>query len=348
MLKTGIVRDQRYFEHFPGDYHPEHPNRLKSIYQLFENNEITGDFVYIPPRLACTAELELIHTPEYIAKVAATEGCTRKMLDMDTILSAKSYQIARLAAGGLLEAIDWGINKKADNAFALVRPPGHHAEVDRGMGFCIFNNVAIGAKYALTKYCLSKVLIIDWDLHHGNGTQHAFYDDTQVLYFSTHQFPYYPGTGSVEEIGKGEGKGFTVNVPLPPGIKDDEYEIIFEQILEPIAMEFQPELILVSVGFDSYIGDPLGGMELTPEGFAKLTQIILKIARLYSQDRVVLTLEGGYNLEGLKTCTKAVLNELNKGADTSENKPVIKKNYPSINSIINKVIKIQKPYWSNL
>jgi acetoin utilization deacetylase AcuC-like enzyme len=230
-------------------------------------------------------------------------------LDADTSTSARTYEVSLLAAGGFLAAIDAVMGDLA-NAFALVRPPGHHAERDRAMGFCIFNNIAIGARYALSAHGLERVLIVDWDLHHGNGTQHTFYSDPHVLYFSTHQYPYYPGTGHYTEVGEGDGRGYTVNVPLSTGYGDSDYANIFRHILQPIALAYQPQLILVSAGFDIYNRDPLGGMAVTPEGFARLTDIIMDIAQEVCQERIVITLEGGYNLEGQALSVKEVVQRL--------------------------------------
>ncbi len=207
--------------------------------------------------------------------MANTEGRAFSRLDADTGLSARSYEIARLAAGGLLEAVDRILNPKSatrnpQSVFAFVRPPGHHAEPNRGMGFCLFNNIAIAAEYAIEKHGLKRILIVDWDLHHGNGTQKAFYDRKDVLFFSSHQYPHYPGTGSFDEVGSGKGEGFTVNAPFPSGFGDAEYLAVYERILRPIALEYKPELVLVSAGFDPYVKDPLGGMEVTGDGFGNI------------------------------------------------------------------------------
>jgi len=210
----------------------------------------------------------------------------------------------------MLSAIDAVVSKKADNAFALVRPPGHHADADRAAGFCIFNNVAIGARHAMALHKMERILIVDWDLHHGNGTQDIFYQDRRVLFFSTHQYPYYPGTGAMGEMGRGEGLGYTLNVPLRPGADDAFYIRIFQGLLSPVALAFKPEIILVSAGFDTYFADPLGEMKVTPEGFAALTRILLNLAQACSGGRLVLVLEGGYHVQGLAECVRAVLLEL--------------------------------------
>lgn len=310
MNRTGVVYDPLYLEHRTGDYHPESHHRLEVLYDMLKDDDIAGNFSEIKPRFCLPEELEMIHGSEYIARVAETAGISHASLDPDTQTSARSYDVARLAVGGIFEAIDWVIRGKCQNAFSLIRPPGHHAEASRAMGFCLFNNVALGARYAQKKYALSKVLILDWDLHHGNGTQNAFFEDPGVLYFSTHQFPYYPGSGHLKEIGAGKGVGYTINVPLGTGNGNGEFARIFRKILVPISMAFCPDLILVSAGFDIYYRDPLGGMKVSKEGFALLTKIVMEIAKSCTTGRIVVILEGGYHLEGLRESGKAVLKEL--------------------------------------
>ncbi len=310
MYRTGIVRDQRYIDHRTGEFHPETHRRLEVIYEMLDDPDMKDKYVDVPVREATEEELLDIHSKDYISMVAATAGKPRSYLDADTQASPGSYQAALLAVGGLCNAIKMVNNGEIDNAFALVRPPGHHAERNRGMGFCLFNNVAIGARYAQRQLGLERVLIADWDLHHGNSTQHCFEGDPSILYFSTHQYPYYPGSGSFEEVGKGRGEGYTVNVPLSTGYGDAEYVAIYRQILQPIALEFKPDLVMASAGFDIHKADPLGGMAVTPDGFAGLAHILMEIARRSCGGKLVLTLEGGYNLQGLRDSVKAVLKEL--------------------------------------
>lgn len=350
MLKTGIVRDHRYLEHITGDYHPESHHRLEVIYNMLEDHDIREKFMDIKPRFATRKELEYVHSGEYVSSVAATEGKPMVMIDGDTQTSPKSWEAAQLAAGGFLELIDSLMAKDIDNGFALVRPPGHHAEYDRGMGFCLFNNVAIGAKHAIAKHGLEKILIIDWDLHQGNATQHTFYDDPKVLYFSTHQFPYYPGTGDFQETGKGEGTGYTINVPLTPGQGDNEYVKIYQEILKPVTLEFKPQLILVSSGFDIYFKDPLGGMKVTPDGFAQMTKIILELANLVCEGKALFILEGGYNLEGLRDSVKKVLLELAGESDLFNDKLILDELIAgsNVDSIIKKVKTQHQNIWKGL
>ncbi|OHE18572.1 MAG: hypothetical protein A2X96_00110 [Syntrophobacterales bacterium GWC2_56_13] len=306
---TGIVKDMRYLRHGPEFAHPESPQRLISIYEMLDNPDMSWKFAWIDARYATREDLERVHRPSYLDTIAATAGKT-VMLDPDTVATAETYDVARLAAGGVMNAIDSVASGETDNAFALVRPPGHHAQAAVAAGFCIFNNIAIGARHALARHGMKRILIVDWDLHHGNGTQEIFFEDRQVLYFSTHQSPAYPGTGGLTEMGKGEGIGYTLNVPLSPGADDAFYVRVFRDILSPIVLAFKPEIILVSAGFDPYVGDPLGAMEVTPEGFACMTRILLDLADECCGGQMVLVLEGGYQIQGLTKSVRAVLLEL--------------------------------------
>jgi acetoin utilization deacetylase AcuC-like enzyme len=348
MNQTGIVRDERYMNHRPGSFHPESHKRLEAIYAMLQESDMTGQFQEVPVRLAERDELLMIHSPQYVNMVASTEGKACRSLDPDTFTSAGSYEAALLAAGGMCQAISMVMSGGLDNAFALVRPPGHHAERDRARGFCLFNNVAVGARYAQEHHDVKRVLIVDWDLHHGNGTQHSFEEDSSILYFSTHQYPYYPGTGAFGEVGIGEGEGFTVNVPLSIGQGDGEYAGIFQRILKPIAFEFNPELILVSAGFDIYENDPLGGMDVSPEGFAGLTRAIMDIAEQCCGGKVVLTLEGGYDLGGLRYSVREVLRELADRSETNYEDMASRADPAKLERTVNQVLQIHNRYWKNL
>nr|HID57875.1 histone deacetylase [Desulfobacterales bacterium] len=346
MQKTGIVRDELYKEHLRDYPHVESPKRLEVLYEMLDSGEFAGKFLTVSPRPATHDELAWIHDPGYVERIANTEGMAHVSLDPDTQTTPLSYHAARLAAGGLFRLIDKVMDGTVKNGFALVRPPGHHAERDRAMGFCLFNNVALGARYAMNIHGLKRILIIDWDLHHGNATQHSFYRDPNVLYFSTHQFPYYPGTGDVNEIGTGPGAGYTVNVPLSGGQGDREFFHVYKEVLLPISCVFKPELILISAGFDTYIEDPLGGMRMTPRGYAAITRLVMELARDMCEERVVITLEGGYHLDGLRTSVAAVIKELIgesileegyiKGLEEGDSSP---------SRIIDRVIQIQREYW---
>ena len=345
--KTAVVKDDIYLQHLTGDYHPESHHRLEVVYGMLQDEDIKEKFRVLSPRPATREELQLNHSLDYINQVADTAGRPFSRLDPDTTTSPQSWEAAQMAAGGVLVAVDKVMEGEIENAFALVRPPGHHAESNKGMGFCLFNNIAIAAQYARQKYLLERILIFDWDLHHGNGTQRAFYEDPQVLYFSTHQYPYYPGSGSFDESGEGKGKGFTVNVPLPGGQGDQDFAGICQELLVPISSEFKPQLVLVSAGYDIYFQDPLGAMDVTPEGFALLTSLIMKVAQSSCQGRVVITLEGGYHLDGLRDSVKATLKELGGESILKGSKKEGKK-LSSTEKIIEKAKEIHRSFWSSL
>jgi acetoin utilization deacetylase AcuC-like enzyme len=344
--KTGIIKDGRYMDHGGGFAHPESPERLAAIYTMLGSPDMAGKFTEIAPREASVEELAAIHRPSYINSVAATAGKSFTSLDCDTATTEGSFRAAKLAAGGLCNAIDSVVSGSVDNAFALIRPPGHHAESNAAKGFCIFNNVAIGAMHAIKKHSTERILIVDWDLHHGNGTQHSFYDDSRVLYFSTHQYPYYPGTGALEENGRGAGLGYTVNVPLRPGADNERYLNIFRKILQPVALKFKPELIMVSAGFDIYKQDPLGGMEVTPEGFACLARVLMNVADACCRGRMVMALEGGYHIRGQAEAVKMVLQEMR-----DETRTDVEALFPTAGDgaqedpLIRRVIGQISPYW---
>ena len=347
MKKTGIVRDSRYLDHYMGAGHPECPERLESIYRMLDQ-EMKNRYINVPVREADESELLQIHSPRYIDDIASTRGQESTLLDADTQTSAGSYKAALLAAGGLCEAVRMVDSGELDNAFALVRPPGHHAEKSRAMGFCLFNNAAVAAAYAKEKLGLERILIVDWDVHHGNGTQHSFDGDDFVLYFSTHQYPMFPGTGAYGETGRGNGKGYSVNIPLPTGYGDGDFLSIFDQVLKPVTREFNPDMIFVSAGFDIHIKDPLGGMNVTPEGFGGITRFLMNLADECCSGKLVYTLEGGYNIEGQTESVKAVLEELTdiKKTDTSE--ILARANKSIVDFAIKPALDIHREFWKNL
>jgi acetoin utilization deacetylase AcuC-like enzyme len=308
-MLTGVVTDDCYLEHDTGTRHPERPERLQAVGRLLQA-DAAPEWIRVPARDASGEELERIHVPEHVDRVAATARLSRFAFDADTPASARTFAAARRAAGGVLAAVDAVMARSVSNGFALVRPPGHHAERDRAMGFCFFNNVALAAAHLRVVHGLRRVLIVDWDVHHGNGTQHSFYRDPSVLFVSSHQYPFYPGTGSAREVGAGEGEGFTLNLPFSQGYGDAQYVRAFLDVVEPVARRFAPEFILVSAGFDAHRRDPLGGMEVTEDGFAALARVLLRAAREVCQDRLVAVLEGGYDLEGLTRSIAAVLSEM--------------------------------------
>lgn len=310
MKQTAIFRSPLFLEHMQGFDHVESARRLEVLYAALDRPEVREQFLFPPFAPATGPILELVHTPAHVRKMAATAGKARVVLDPDTQTSPRSHEAACLAAGAAVTASRMLVAGEIRNAFCLVRPPGHHAEADYAMGFCLFNNVAVAARYALDELGLKRVLIVDWDIHHGNGTQHSFYDTDQVLYFSIHQYPHFPGSGSAFEIGQGRGEGYTINVPLPPGQENLVYASIFNELLAPIARQYRPELIILSAGYDIHRDDPLGGMMVTGPGFSYMTRVLLDLAAELCQHRFMACLEGGYSLRGLVEGVFATLAEM--------------------------------------
>ena len=341
-MTTGIVKDWRYLDHDMGLAHPESPDRIRALYEMLEKDGAFSSYPVIAPRPAAEAEVELIHTKAYHDQIRRTAGRERVYLDPDTSTSPKSYETALLAAGGTLRAAELILEKKVDNAFALVRPPGHHAEASAAHGFCIFNNVAIAAEHLVRSHGLKRILVVDWDLHHGNGTQHSFEERDDVLYFSTHQFPHYPGTGHWSEVGKAKGAGFTVNVPLAPGKSDGDFLYIFKRLLAPVARAFKPEFVLVSAGFVIFAGDPLGGMDVSVDGFGALAAELQELARSLSAGRILYALEGGYNLSGLKDGVGRVLLAMRDLKTAAMPAPRVS---ASTEAELAPVFRTQKKYW---
>jgi len=308
-MKVGLVYDPIYLKHDTGQ-HVENARRLEAIIAHLEQTGLKQRLTAIKPRPATVPELSLVHGEQYIAHIQEEARTGGGWLDGDTVMSPDSYEAALYAAGGLIEATGAVMRGEVSSAFALVRPPGHHATARRAMGFCLFNNVAVAAKCALAEFGLERIAVIDFDVHHGNGTQEAFYDNPQVLYVSTHLSPFYPGTGGISEIGDGAGRGATVNIPLPAGCGDNEYEQVFEQIVVPATERFQPQLILVSAGYDTHWADGLALMQVSVSGFARMVKTIKELAGGLCDGRLVFSLEGGYNLTALATSVKATFDVL--------------------------------------
>ncbi len=289
--------------------HPENRARLRGTWDLLQSDGILSTLLETPCAAASDEQLLRVHSRRHLSTVALAAERTAH-LDADTYVGSDSEQAARLAAGGLCNVVAAVLNGQATSGFALVRPPGHHATPDRGMGFCLYNNVAIAARAAQVEHGIERVLIVDFDVHHGNGTQDAFYGDGSVLFFSTHQYPYYPGTGHWRDTGRGAGAGSTVNVPFPAGVGDVGYFAAFDQVLAPLASRFQPQLILVSAGYDAHWNDPLASMQLTIAGYAGLIDRLLALAGELCQGRIVFTLEGGYHLDVLAHAVLTTLRQL--------------------------------------
>jgi acetoin utilization deacetylase AcuC-like enzyme len=309
MFTTGYVLDPRYREHEVPSDHPERPKRIDALLELMKTYDREG-LVKVEPRFATTGDLERNHDDWYIEKVKSTADEDLFSFDLETHTSRRSWDTALLAAGGSLELCDRIMAEDVDNGFAFVRPPGHHAESNRAMGFCLFNNVAVAARYLQARHGLNRILIMDWDVHHGNGTQNSFYEDRNVLYVSTHQYPHYPGTGALDEVGAGEGLGYTVNLPFPQGYGDEEYIEAFDKVIEPVGRQFDPDFVLISAGFDCHRIDPLSQTVVTANGFAAMTRSLLRVARDHAEGRCAAVLEGGYNLDALVESAACVLDEM--------------------------------------
>ncbi|MEO8207173.1 MAG: histone deacetylase [Chthoniobacterales bacterium] len=312
--RTGIYISTEFARHQTTFGHPECPERIDAIKEALTQSGILEELQNIDSRTATEDEIAACHDRAYITDVLKTiQSGASELAGGDVSICSESGEVAMLAAGAGLNAVDAVINKEIENAFCAVRPPGHHARPSIPMGFCIFNTVAIVARYAQCKHGLSRVAIVDWDVHHGNGTQEIFYADNSVFFFSTHQSPWYPGTGHREETGEGAGKYFTMNRPFPSGVGGKEIIEVYKNDLLPALEKFKPELILISAGFDSRINDPLGGFQLTDEDFATLTRLLMDFAAKHCGGRIVSMMEGGYSLSGLASAVTAHVTELSKG-----------------------------------
>jgi histone deacetylase 6 len=340
-VRTGLVYDEAFLLHAPPYEHPENPGRLSAIWSRLTGDGLAERCRRVAAREATREELLAVHTPEHVDSIEATARHDFVQLDPDTYTSRHSAAAARLAAGGLIHLTEQVLSGTLANGFALVRPPGHHAEAGHAMGFCLFNNIAVAAAAARGSDGVRRIAIVDWDLHHGNGTQHIFAEDAEVLYFSTHQYPFYPGSGAIREVGRGKARGRTVNVAWPAGMGDSEYLAAFDRVLLPIANAFAPDLVLVSCGYDAAAGDPLGGMRLSAAGYAAMTQRLCAIAG----GRVVLALEGGYDLEAISSaaaaCTSVLLGDAPLPIDPGPPNMVAER-------VLCQVLETQRPFWPAL
>ena len=296
-MRVALYDDPLFREHDSGEGHPERPARLDALCHGVREAGLQQRMRAVPPRPARRVELERVHTARHVDRVEATRGSTVRF-DPDTLAGPSSADAALLAAGAVVDAVDRVLDGDLDRAFCLVRPPGHHAERERAMGFCLFNNVAVAAAHALARG-LVRVAVVDFDVHHGNGTQDAFYADPRVLYVSSHAYPFYPGTGALSETGTGPGRGFNVNLPMPAGLGDADYARVYREVVAPIGHAFDPELVLVSAGFDAHANDPLADMHLSHRGYRELAQVCVEMAGGAARGRTVVALEGGYDLRAL-------------------------------------------------
>jgi len=299
-----LIHTERFADHETPPGHPERPERAEVLDAVAARWRDRGVEV-VAPREASHEQLARVHSDEYLTAIRETRGQARQ-LDPDTYTSPESHEVALLAAGAVVDAVERVLSAPHHMAFALVRPPGHHAERARAMGFCLYNNIAVGAAHARAQG-IKRVAIVDYDVHHGNGTQHMFESDPDVLYVSTHQYPYYPGTGAADEIGRGAGQGFTVNLPLEAGAVAEDYHRVFSEIVCPVLRQFEPDLLMVSAGFAAHEHDPLGGMRLDAEGVAAMTMELRKVAEEHCRGRLVAVTEGGYDLTALASCLAATI-----------------------------------------
>ncbi len=309
-MKVGYIYHPVYLEHDTGAHHVERAGRLQRIMASLEQGGLASRLTAVAPRPAAVAELALVHGEGYIASVKGVAEGGGGLMDADTVVSPRSYEAAVYAAGGAIRAVEAVMGGEVGSCFALVRPPGHHAVRDHAMGFCLFNNIAIAAAYALAEYDIKRVAVVDFDVHHGNATQDAFYADPRMLYVSTHQYPFYPGSGALDQTGSGLGEGTTVNIPLPAACGDGEYMTAFREVVVAVVERFAPQLILVSAGYDAHRADHLGGMQVSTDGYARMTSIIKRLADDLCGGRLVLCLEGGYSLGALRDSVGVTFNAL--------------------------------------
>ena len=310
-MTTGLLYDPIYLDHNTGFGHPERSERLSAALEYIKQQPFFEEIVPVLPRSAEPEWVQQIHTSRYMAR--AETACLRNSSHLDSLdvaISTRSFDVALQAAGGALELGDRVVSGALDNAFGLIRPPGHHAEQDMALGFCLFNNIAILARYLQKQHGLQKVLILDWDVHHGNGTQHTFEEDPSVFYVSLHQYPYYPGTGAVAETGKGRGRGATLNCPMPAGADDNDYQSAFTDRILPAVKAFGPEIVLISAGFDAHAADPLAQINLSTECYSWMSERMLEVADQHADGKLIALLEGGYDLKALAHSAAAHLRVL--------------------------------------
>lgn len=333
-MTTAYVTHPLYIDHdFPG--HPEHAGRIKAVWRELESSGITPRLLKLTPDEISDEEILSVHTEGYLNILNMLPIQERTiMLDPDTYALPETGEIARLSAGGVVLAVDAVLSGQVHNAMACVRPPGHHALVERGMGFCILGNVPIAIKHAQKKFGVERVLVVDFDVHHGNGTQDMFYSDPSVLFVSTHQYPFYPGTGRAEETGAGQGRGTTLNIPLPPGVGDEGFAQIYEQLVWPAARQFRPELIIVSAGFDAHWRDPLAQLRLSLTGYAHITRELIRMATELCSGKIVFAMEGGYDLEALSHGWRNIAHALLGESEVSDPLGVRQGDEPNLQPLI--------------
>jgi acetoin utilization deacetylase AcuC-like enzyme len=344
-MNVGIGRDPLFLEHLNGPAHPERPERLLAIEHALRGVPFADRLVPLEVRDAVREELERVHAPAYLERLERSSGRPLTIFDADTQANEQSYNAAVRAAGAAICAVEAAF-VSLPRSFVLCRPPGHHAERARAMGFCFLNNAAVAAAHALAAGRAKRVAIIDWDVHHGNGTAHIFASRRDVLYLSIHQSPHYPGSGYIEECGEGEGEGFTVNVPLPAGCGDADYLQVLDSLVRPILRSYAPDILLISAGFDPHANDPLAGMNVTADGFTGMTSTLVELAELVAGGRIVHLLEGGYDLEGLGEGVRAVLGVLTMDSPRADGEA---RGGPEMSAVgraaLEAVLAHQRAYW---
>lgn len=310
-MKTAVLWDERCTYHEMGYLHPETPRRMVAINEVLHGDGVGKELLFLPPRFGLKEQIAWIHDPNYIKRIESTDGIDVTHLDPDTSTNRYTWEAAKRAVGATIACTEAVLNGECKNSYAFVRPPGHHAEKDHAKGFCFFNNVAIAAEWLIREKNLERVAIIDFDVHHGNGTQHAFYDRSDVFFVSTHRSPFYPGTGEADEIGEGKGRGYNYNIPMQAGCDDDDYMRAFDKITERI-VDYKPQFILVSAGYDTHVDDPLGGMKMTTEGFREMMKMLLTMASETCEGKLSMTLEGGYDLKALRNSVEVQLEAMSE------------------------------------
>ena len=346
---VGVAWDDRFTQHLENVFHLENAKRYEAIRSVLEDASLSGKLTRVAPRAATPAELAWVHTPAYIDRVAQTAGRPLTSFDLDTQTTAKSYETACLAAGAVFNLVEEIWSGRIQRGFAAVRPPGHHAEPDRGMGFCLFNNTALGARYLQHRHGLKRIMVVDIDAHHGNGTQAVFYDTDEVLCVSIHQFPGFPGTGKLGETGRGKGEGYTVNVPLRKGHGDGDFLCILHFLVRPLARAYQPEIILVPCGVDLWLHDRLADMRVSAEGYGLITALLADIAAEVCSGRIAFVMEGGYSAEGIRECGLRVLQALCRPSPSNlESLEKVAADNPGRLGALKKAIEIHRGYWDVL
>lgn len=343
----GIVYHPDYLIH-TNHGHPERKERLEAIRELLNEPDFHEITVMLEPEYADLSDITLVHSADHVNFIDSACKKNQDFLDMDTYIVPESYRVALLSSGGAITGLKETMEGSARKVFALVRPPGHHAEKDRAMGFCLFNNIAIAARVAQRDFGLKKIAIIDWDVHHGNGTQNAFYEDDGVLFISLHQSPAYPGTGHIDDTGNGKGEGFNINIPLSGGNGDGDYLKIFQDIVVPVLEDYGPQLIMVSAGQDSHIKDPLAGMNVTEEGYFYMAAALKEVARESAEGRMLLCLEGGYHLEAQSKSVGKVIESLSRAEVDFKAAAQNIASGPAVDKRIEQVKEKMSPYWPSL